>query len=63
MTVTAKHDNRISSLLNEIDPEDEADWPRQHKWLATRLNDLHRVFAQRVKSLDADAWLPDDGSI
>jgi hypothetical protein len=44
---------RVSSLLNEADPEDQADWPRQHEWLAKRMNDLHRVFSQRVKALDA----------
>jgi hypothetical protein len=38
-------------LLNDVDPEDEADWPRQHQWLAKRLNDFHRVFANRVKAL------------
>jgi len=51
----ARRDCRISPYLNDIDPEDEADWPRQHEWLATRLNDLHRAFAQRVAALDADA--------
>jgi hypothetical protein len=41
------------SYLNEVDPEDEADWPRQHEWLAKRLNGMHRVFAQRVRMPDA----------
>jgi hypothetical protein len=49
-----RRDCRISSYLNEVDPEDEADWPRQHTWLAKRLNDMHRVFAPRIKALDAD---------
>ena len=52
----AGRDCRISSHLNEVDPEDDADWPRQHEWLAKRLNDMHRVFARRVSALDADAW-------
>ena len=46
-------DSRISHSLNDIDPENEADWPRQHEWLATHLNDLHRAFGQRVNALDA----------
>jgi hypothetical protein len=48
-------DCRIASYLNDVDPEKEADWPQQHDWLSKRLNDLHRVFAQRVRALDADA--------
>jgi hypothetical protein len=56
----ARQDCRILSYLNNVDPEDEKDWPRQHEWLAGRLNDMHRVFAHRVRTLDADAWRPDD---
>ena len=52
----AKRDCRICSYLEGVDPEDESDWPRQHEWLAKRLNDLHRVFANRVRSLDVEGW-------
>ena len=55
----SRRDCRISSYLNDVDPEDETDWPRQHEWLAKRLNDLHRVLAQRVAALDAEAWRPE----
>lgn len=55
-----RRDSRVSVYLSDLDPEDEADWPRQHQWLVERLNDLHRVFAQRVKMLNADDWRPDD---
>ncbi len=54
----ARRDCRISSYLSDLDPEDEADWPRQHDWLAKRLNDMHRSLADRVKALDADVWRP-----
>jgi hypothetical protein len=56
----SKRDSRISSYLNNVDPENETDWPRQHEWLATRLNGMHRVFANRVRALDADTWSPDE---
>jgi hypothetical protein len=56
----SRRDSRISSYLNGVDPEDESDWPRQHEWLAKRLNDMHRVFAQRVRVLDAGAWRPEN---
>ena len=52
-------DTRISMPLGDTDPENQADWPRQHDWLVARLNDLHRVFVHRVKALDAGAWQPD----
>jgi hypothetical protein len=48
----SKRDCRIACYLNDLDPEDESDWPRQHEWLAKRLNDFHRVFSQRVRALD-----------
>ena len=50
--LTARRDCRISSYLNDVDPEDQNDWPSQHAWLAKRLNDMHRVFVNRVASLD-----------
>jgi hypothetical protein len=52
-------DSRVSLYLHDVDPEDETDWPRQHEWLAKRLNDMHRVLARRVSELDPDAWQPD----
>jgi hypothetical protein len=51
-------DTRIAVPLTNTDPEDQADWPRQHEWLAARLNDFYRVFVNRVKSLDASSWTP-----
>lgn len=58
----AGNDCRIASSLNDVDPADKADWPRQHEWMAKRLNDMHRVFADRISALDADAWRPENGN-
>lgn len=52
-----RRDCRIAVYLDNIDPEDRSDWPRQHAWLAKHVNDLHRVFATRVRRLDADTWV------
>ena len=52
-------DSRISVSLDEADPENEADWPRQHEWLARRLNEMYGALASRVKALDPDTWRPD----
>jgi hypothetical protein len=46
-------DSRIAIYLEDSDPENKSDWPRQHQWLADWLNNLHRVFAPRVRMLDA----------
>jgi len=54
-------DTRISVALNDTDPEDQEDWPRQHEWLARKLAELHRVFVSRVKMLDVSAWRPEVG--
>jgi hypothetical protein len=46
-------DSRIAISL-DADPTDEADWPRQHEWLGKHLNDMFRVFAPRVRELEAE---------
>ena len=51
-----RRDCRIAILQEGVDPDQESDWPKQHQWLAKRLNDLHRVFSARVAALDADTW-------
>jgi len=48
-------DCRIAYYLNDADPEDKTDWPRQHEWLAKHLNAMQPVFAPRVRDLNADA--------
>jgi hypothetical protein len=50
-------DSRISVSLNNVKPDERAEWPRQQEWLAKHLNDLHRVFAQRVNALKNDRSL------
>lgn len=52
---------RISTSLAPVNPEDQSNWPSQHKWLVARLNDLHRVLAKRVQMLDGNTTNdPDD---
>ena len=55
-----KQGGRITRYCDHVDPMDEADWPRQHKWFAEHLNAMHRVFSPRVKDLDPDDWQGDD---
>lgn len=49
-------DKRISVSLENVDPEDRDDWPRQHAWLAKHVNDLRRVFETRVRQLRSEDW-------
>jgi hypothetical protein len=49
-------DSRISRYLKDVDPENEADWPQQHEWLANSLNAMHQAFSQRVRDLKASEW-------
>ena len=49
-TATAR-DRKISCYLRDVDPREKATWPEQHRWLADRLNTMHRVFEPRLGSL------------
>lgn len=51
-----KQDARISVYMNGADPADRSAWSHQHRWLVDKLNDLHRVFAQRIRSLNSADW-------
>lgn len=51
---------RVSTYLRPADADDRTDWARQHQWLATRLNELHRALAQRVRTLDAEVFVSDE---
>ncbi len=55
----ARRDCRISISL-DASPENREDWPRQHDWLAKRLNEFHRVFFTRIRNLDPQSWLSPD---
>jgi hypothetical protein len=58
-----KQDCRIGSTLNNVDPEDRADWPRQHEWMTNRLNQMHRVFTSRLRTLDLNGPLPSSAKV
>ena len=40
---------RHIALRKEADPGDENDWPRQHEWMATKLEKLNEVFRPRIQ--------------
>ena len=45
---------RISETLTGVDIRAEADWPRQHRWMADRLDRLYAAFRDRVLALDME---------
>lgn len=49
-------DSRVAVYLKDFSFGDKEDWPRQHQWLVTRLNSMHRAFAERVKTVDPNDW-------
>jgi len=51
----AEKNSCISISLRDADPKNEADWPRQHRWLAQRLNAMHRALSSRVAVMDKPA--------
>lgn len=48
-----KKTSYISIYRFNCDPTDETSWPEQHRWLLSTLEAFHRVFAPRIKQLDA----------
>ena len=44
--------SRISVYMENADPEDENDWPRQHEWLAKKINEFHKVFYVQLRNLE-----------
>lgn len=51
-----KKESHIMFQLENADPVNRTDWSRQHEWLKQTLDLFQRVFASRVKSLDADSY-------
>lgn len=45
---------RISETLTGVNLRDEADWPRQHGWMADRLDRLYAAFRGPVLGLDLE---------
>lgn len=55
-----KKQSHVKVRWNDCDPADKANWPQQHEWLYDKLQAIHRTFAESIKSLNADEYLPAD---
>ncbi|RYG89386.1 MAG: DUF4268 domain-containing protein [Alphaproteobacteria bacterium] len=49
-----KKQSRVAWYLEGADPTNEADWSRQHAWLADRLEQMLPVFQSRAKALTGE---------
>ncbi|MEM8787698.1 MAG: DUF4268 domain-containing protein [Pseudomonadota bacterium] len=46
--------SRVFVRLDDADPANEDDWPRQHAWLADKLSALNDIFRPRIANIDRD---------
>lgn len=52
--------SRISLSKQDTDPLDENDWRHQYKWFTAKLERFDHVFRPRIRSLNAEDWIPFD---
>ena len=52
--------SRINLSKEDTDPLDENDWPQQYKWFTAKLERFDHVFRPRIRSLNAEDWIPFD---
>ncbi|MEQ9379886.1 MAG: DUF4268 domain-containing protein [Pirellulales bacterium] len=55
-----KKQSSIKLRLNDCDPDDRHDWPRQHAWLYEKLQAFHNAFSEPIRALNAEDYNPDD---
>lgn len=51
----------IAAYLRDVDASAEEDWPRQHAWLAEKLERFNTVFPPRLQAISAGGQGADDG--
>ena len=51
-----KAEQHVRLCRNDADSMQREDWPNQLTWMVSTLEDFHKTFSPRLKSLDASAW-------
>jgi len=51
----AKAGSRVAVYRNDLDPNDECQWPQQFAWLVEQMEGFARVFPERIRTLPLDA--------
>lgn len=44
----------------KVDFTNKGEWPQQHEWLQTNIEMFHKAFASRIKTLNAEDYIPTD---
>ena len=55
----AKKQSHVVLRLKDIDPKVRTNWSDQHAWLQEKLESFYKVFAPRIRNLDAETKEPD----
>ena len=55
-----KKNSAIYFVMDNCDLADRSTWPELHTWMIEKLEVFHRVFAQRIKDLNAEDYIPDE---
>ena len=55
-----RREKHIRLFLYDADPEDRQDWNRQHQWLCEKLEAFYNAFSERVQTLDASDYVPEE---
>jgi len=55
--------SRLVYNLENADPLDQQRWPEYRQWMKTHLERLNTVFRPRVRSLNANDWRSEQGSV
>ena len=53
----------VDTYLKSDDVRNQNNWPELLEWMYEKLEDFHRVFAPRIKTLDASDYIPDDPNL
>ena len=51
-------EKRVAFIKQDVDVTDEADWPNQHAWIASKLEKLNEVFRPRIMTLNTADYDP-----
>lgn len=54
---------RILYNLENADPFNQQRWPEYRQWMKERLENLNTVFRQRVRTLNANDWQPEEENV
>lgn len=58
-----KKESRVAIRRTNVDPTDKNSWDDQHEWIRQNLEAFDAAFRQRIRSLNADDYNPDNPDV